>query len=954
MVVRAIPVACAFHSPVVAAAGPAFAETLLSCPIASPAYPVWSNTTAREHDGAAPDSIRAVLARQVAEPVRFVEQIRAMYDAGARVFVECGPGRVLTGLVGKTLADRPHTAVACEVSGEPGLPRFLSALAELAVAGVAMDVTPLFTGRELRTVSPEAVPARPGWVIDGHLTRTAAGDVLAGGLRPSAEFARRAPVPGDVPVPTTLVASGTAAHLTRPVDAGASGATGTDAAVLAYFQATREVIAAQRDVMLSYLGAPAGPPAAVQLAEAPRIENAPADDQPSPTPIGPQPLTEAALTEAILGIVSRRTGYPREMLGGGLDLEADLSIDSIKRTEIVMELIAELRAKGTPPPDGAVEALARLKTIGAIVEWMLAHDRVRTKVGAAHAAGVDGSPSEAVVIGPPKRYRVEVVTQPGVAQERSAGLAGHRIVVVDDEGGVGVAVASALRHQGADAVLLGVHHDLEAACARTDGVIHLGALRLGDTPVLPAAFAPLRAALVGGARAVLMATGSGGRFGRGIHGAAVDSNSGLGVWGLARTMALEYPDAAVRAVDVDPSVEPERIARWLLAELGELGPSGESGQASPVVGYGMGGRSLLMAVPSELAGTPPSDRRAIGRAVEALGLGPDSVVLLTGGGRGITAGCAVALAEACGCRIELIGRSAVPEADERPSIASASDAAALRRALISETSQGRGGIGAPASVEAEVCRILASRKVRATLAAVSATGSPVRYHSVDVTDTAQVHRLVEDIFETWGRLDGVVHGAGVLEDRRIADKTPESFARVFSAKVDGARSLAAALGGRPPLRFLAMFGSIAGVFGNPGQVDYAAANDALDTLARSWARASERIAARSPAGAMASSADLLPAADEPDAADGHGVPPIVADRIVSIDWGPWAADADGMVSPELEREFARRGVAMIAPEEGIAALFGELAWGDPTDHQVLYVSGALDPFATPASGAATS
>ena len=947
---QGIPVACAFHSPVVATAGSAFAETLESCPIAAPAYPVWSNTTAREHDGADPHSIRVILARQVAEPVRFVEQIEAMYDAGARVFVECGPGRVLTGLVGKILGDRPHTAVACEVSGEPGLARFLTALAELAGAGVAMDLTPLLSGRALRTVTPEAVPARPGWVIDGHLTRSASGEVLAGGLRPSADFAGHAPVPGDVPVASAPVPARAAADPPPTVDALTSGKTGPDAAVLAYFQATREIVAAQRDVMLSYLGAAAGPPAAGPSTEPPQLTNAPADGQPTPMPVGPQPLTEAALTEAILGIVCRRTGYPREMLGGRLDLEADLSIDSIKRTEIVMELAGQLRANGSPPPDGAVEALARLKTIDAIVEWMLEPDGDQPgPVGAADATWVDGRRSEAVVVGPPKRYRIEVVTEPGFAHEHFTDLAGRRIVVIDDEGGVGVAVATALRHQGADALLLGVHHDLEAACARTDGVIHLGALRLGDTPILPAAFAPLRAALVGGARAVLMATGSGGLFGRGIHGAAIDASPGLGLWGMARTMALEYPHAAVRAVDVDATGEPERIAGWL---LGELGASGAAANASAVVGYGPEGRSLLTAVPSELAGSRPSDPgEAVRRATEALGLGPDSVVLLTGGGRGITAGCAVALAEACGCRIELIGRSPLPLADEPPEIASAPDAAALRRALLSHSSQAR-SIGATAWVEAEVRRLLVSRKVQATVAAVRATGSPVRYHSGDITDTAQVHRLLENIFQTWGRLDGVVHGAGVLEDRRIADKTPESFARVFSAKVDGARALAAALGGRPPLRFLAMFGSLAGAFGNPGQVDYSAANDALDTLARTWARDSERIAARSRAPAPA--ADLLAAADEPDAADGHGVPPVVAERIVSVDWGPWAADADGMVSPELEREFARRGVAMIAPEEGMAALFGELAWGHPTDNQVVYVAGALDAFATPASGAATS
>jgi NAD(P)-dependent dehydrogenase (short-subunit alcohol dehydrogenase family) len=365
----------------------------------------------------------------------------------------------------------------------------------------------------------------------------------------------------------------------------------------------------------------------------------------------------------------------------------------------------------------------------------------------------------------------------------------------------------------------------------------------------------------------------------------------------------------------------------------------------------MAGRSLLTLVPSELRGGRPSDPgEAVRAAAEALGLGPDSVVLLTGGGRGITAGCAVALAAACGCRIELIGRSPMPEADEPPEIASARDAAALRRVILSGSSRTGSGTGAPAWVETEVRRILTSRKIGATLSAVRAAGSSVRYHTADVTEVGQVDAVVESIFATWGRLDGVVHGAGVLEDRRIADKAPASFARVFSTKVGGARALAAALGGRPPLRFLAMFASIAGVLGNPGQVDYSAANDALDTLACTWARAGEHATARSRAGAAAVSGDLAGATDH-GPADGHGVPPVVADRIVSIDWGPWAAGADGMVTPELEREFARRGIAMISPEDGVTALFHELAWGDPADNQVVYLAGELDTVASPASGA---
>ena len=160
----------------------------------------------------------------------------------------------------------------------------------------------------------------------------------------------------------------------------------------------------------------------------------------------------------------------------------------------------------------------------------------------------------------------------------------------------------------------------------------------------------------------------------------------------------------------------------------------------------------------------------------------------------------------------------------------------------------------------------------------------MRYHAADVRDDAAVGAVLDDIYARYGRLDGVIHGAGLVEDRLLAAKTPESFARVYGTKVDGARALADRL--RREVRFVVLFGSVSGVFGNRGQADYAAANDALDTLAHLWS-------ARLPG------------------------------RVVCVDWGPWAGG--GMVGPELEREYARRGVRLIDPAAGVAALLAELA-----------------------------
>ncbi|MFE3700824.1 beta-ketoacyl synthase N-terminal-like domain-containing protein, partial [Nocardia tengchongensis] len=92
---RRLNVATAFHSPLVAAASDPLAGHLADVTIGEPRIPVFGNADARPYPGGSAE-IRDRIARQVAQPVRFVDQIEAMYAAGARVFVEVGAGGPLT------------------------------------------------------------------------------------------------------------------------------------------------------------------------------------------------------------------------------------------------------------------------------------------------------------------------------------------------------------------------------------------------------------------------------------------------------------------------------------------------------------------------------------------------------------------------------------------------------------------------------------------------------------------------------------------------------------------------------------------------------------------------------------------------------------------------------------------------------------------------------------------
>ena len=118
----------------------------------------------------------------------------------------------------------------------------------------------------------------------------------------------------------------------------------------------------------------------------------------------------------------------------------------------------------------------------------------------------------------------------------------------------------------------------------------------------------------------------------------------------------------------------------------------------------------------------------------------------------------------------------------------------------------------------------------ASLAALMAQGGRAAYRQVELDDLPQVERLIASIQTEYGRLDGIVHSAGMVSDNFILKKSAEEFAAVLAPKVTGASHLDEA-SRDVALDFFVMFSSIVGVLGNLGQSDYAAANGFMDRFA---------------------------------------------------------------------------------------------------------------------------
>ncbi|MBC6467406.1 SDR family NAD(P)-dependent oxidoreductase [Actinomadura alba] len=164
------------------------------------------------------------------------------------------------------------------------------------------------------------------------------------------------------------------------------------------------------------------------------------------------------------------------------------------------------------------------------------------------------------------------------------------------------------------------------------------------------------------------------------------------------------------------------------------------------------------------------------------------VLLVTGGGQGITAECALALAADTGARLAVLGRSD-PDQDSEL-------AANLRR--------------------------MADR------------GVTVRYARADVTDPARVRDAVAELIAELGPVTALLHGAGLNEPTLLTGLDLDMFRRTLAPKVDGLRAVLAAI--EPDrLRLLVTFGSILGHTGLRGEAHYATANEWLADRTREFA-----------------------------------------------------------------------------------------------------------------------
>ena len=246
----------------------------------------------------------------------------------------------------------------------------------------------------------------------------------------------------------------------------------------------------------------------------------------------------------------------------------------------------------------------------------------------------------------------------------------------------------------------------------------------------------------------------------------VQHNNGAAAF--ARTLHLEAPHVTTCVVNL-PEFHPQAV-QWVGAEV-------SAAEGFVEAHYDAEGRryeKVMRLLPTvDDSGELP--------------LTPADVLLVTGGGKGVTAECAIALARESGARLVLLGRSR-PEKDPE----------------------------------------LAANLERMTIA-----GIVFKYIPADITDANAVRDAIGKAEIEFGPVTSILHGAARNEPQLLTNLSEQSFRETLSVKVQGARHLLAAIDPEK-LRLFVAFGSVIARSGLPGEADYALANEWLTRLVDDW------------------------------------------------------------------------------------------------------------------------
>ncbi len=785
-------VSMAFHSPIMRCIHDELEEFVAGIEFHAPQIPVISNTTMKAFPDV-PDEMKKIVMAHLESPVHWMQNVRTLWnDYGVRLFVEVGPRDILSNMISDSL-EEAQCIQTCLPSAEALIYRTalaqLYALGHLDMGGQPESV--VFPGQESREAALPATIGAVSGVKPSPVARIAAsGDPLETIVqREINSFVMESF--GRFLKPTLLNA------IRSGYDPGYSEDK-LDDLLARMFPRVASIAAVPIPpvVPVSQIPAPAtGEPKSVQPAK-------PAAQQ------EPEAAADATddVTESIIRIIMETTGYERDEIEPDMDLREDLSIRS-SRLPVIMDSVESRFGIKIE-----IEEFMDVRTIKDISEKITkVVARQKGDNAGAAAAGRPGAASdgmlgkEAAQSERDEKPEIKRIVFTETPLEEGSFLpleidSMDSVLVFSAGGGTGLRkrVGNVLRRDyGVHPVPLAFLFDEssegeEGFDLRTDEGAKVGCEILLETETLAGMVLivddlfeqrigdPGKIACVLAGIFDLLKTFVGSpskKFVLLVNGCSQSQGPGKvmaeGILGMFLSLAHEFSSILFRSIRLEENAGVRDAIRGAFdrsREVIELIYRDENA-------FTMEGRP----VPWRLGDTPRFE------------LTSEDVVVVSGGGRGITSYLARNLVP-FGCRMVLLGRSELRGGAEK---------------------------GSPNAGTAEILD---------TLEDLKSSGLDASYYRCDVSNPEETKSVLGKVAERYGRVTGIIHGAGFLRDGFFKQMSTEDFSAVVNVKYLGALNLFDAA--EPyGLRFFTCLSSAAAIQGNPGQVNYAAGNRMMSALA---------------------------------------------------------------------------------------------------------------------------
>ncbi|MBN2401700.1 MAG: SDR family oxidoreductase, partial [Spirochaetes bacterium] len=389
---------------------------------------------------------------------------------------------------------------------------------------------------------------------------------------------------------------------------------------------------------------------------------------------------------------------------------------------------------------------------------------------------------------------------------------------------------------------------------------------------------------------IVSVTDMGGSFG--VDDFTSNNPIGGGVAGLTKGLNKEFLNSTqnilVKSIDLSAAEKPAGIAKLLLNEI-------QHGNRKVEVGYTGSTRIVTQVIYKDID-TDAEPRNIVGEG---------SVFVVTGGGYGITSAISRDIAKNLKAKFAIISLESLPSNIEELVRLDENGLKQLKEKVVSELKSKNERV-TPVMIDKEFSKYTIAIEIYRNMEELKKLGSPdVEYYSCNVMDHKAMTETINKIRARFGRIDAVIHGAGINKDKFLEDKSFEDFSLVVDVKADGCFNLMESVK-NDGVKVLVTFASISGRFGNIGQTDYSAANDLLNKYVQ---HSNRRFA--------------------------PGM------KAVSMNWSGWMGI--GMATRgSIAKIFEESGVDMIPMEEGVTKVREELLYGNDAEIIVAGSVGQID------------